>query len=286
MIDGDQWPLNTRAQGIVAVSGNWPSALYQVRPRRYTHSMRKCFLNGYGPCGGKLTGEHYISRTVLEAMGSDTKIGGLRWQPEQTLQSIGIGSLVAKILCETHNSGLSDLDTCAGKLFRAIDAADKRFPGLLDVTKIDGPTIERWFLKVIAGLAAGMGLNNDVVPEVWKQVLRGGIWPKGWGLYVPSPSGSTVLATEFAFDSLVNPVTSEILAAKFRVAGVHFNLLLGAPDNPDAWGAFRPRGLIFQSNYYEKRVEFIWPIQRNLAVIYSKVAVGSERAPQWGDWKD
>jgi hypothetical protein len=66
---------------------------------------RTCFLEGYGDCNGKITGEHYISRTVLDAIGTDSiQIGGLRWQPEEELQQIGISALVSNILCGGHNS--------------------------------------------------------------------------------------------------------------------------------------------------------------------------------------
>ena len=30
--------------------------------------MSSCILNGYGPCSGKITGAHYISGTILEAI--------------------------------------------------------------------------------------------------------------------------------------------------------------------------------------------------------------------------
>ena len=74
-----------------------------------------------------MSGEHYISKTVLDAISSSgaVQIGGVPWLSHQTLQSIGIKSLVSKILCETHNSGLSQLDSVAGILFRTLDAADK-----------------------------------------------------------------------------------------------------------------------------------------------------------------
>jgi hypothetical protein len=92
------------------------------------NGRRNCFLSGHGNCSGKISGEHYISRPLLQAISGDgtVQIGGLPWQPQQTLQKIGIGSLVSNVLCETHNSGLSSLDDVAGKFFRAVDAADKR----------------------------------------------------------------------------------------------------------------------------------------------------------------
>jgi hypothetical protein len=192
---------------------------------------------------------------------------------------------VSNVLCEIHNSGLSSLDNAAGAFFRAVDAADKRPRTLPSITSADGILIERWFLKVLCGLAAGVGFNNGTVPTKWNQLLSGEPWPDGWGLYVPLPS-SQVLATEFYLETMVNPDTREVKAAKFRVAGVPFCLLLGRPDNPVAWGKHRPRGLIFRNEQLERQIEFIWPFETNQAVIYTKVGTSKGRAPQWEDWKE
>ncbi len=249
--------------------------------------MSGCFLNGYGQCGGKISGEHYISKTVLEAISPSgtTQIGGLPWQQAKTMQSIGISSLVSNILCETHNSGLSKLDSEAGKFFRALDAADKRRHELPPNTLIDGPTVERWFLKVMCGLAAGPGTNAGIVPDEWKAILSGESWPDGWGVYVPVPTGHQVLATELSIETMIHPETRVVLAAAFRVAGVSFNLLLGRPDSPAAWGIHRPRGLIFLEGEQEVRVEFVWPTTTDQAVSYTKVGATKRTPPQWQGWK-
>ena len=250
--------------------------------------MSSCFLQGHGKCGGKISGEHYISATVLNAISGtgNVQIGGLPFQPKQTLQCFGIKSLISNILCETHNSALSELDNMAGEFFQVIDAADKRPETLPAVTTVDGMLVERWFLKIMCGLAVGMDFNNGTVPTKWCQLLSGGTWPDGWGLYVPTPSGNQVLATEFFLEMLTNTDTREVKAVKFRVAGVHFSLLLGKPDNSVFWGTQRPRGLIFRNKQREKRIEFAWPFKTNHAVIYSRVGISKARAPQWEDWKE
>src|SRR5258708_34366047 len=134
--------------------------------------MSRCFLHGYGSCGGKISGEHYISETVLDAIGNkgSVHIGGLAWQSQQKLQSIGIRSLVSNVLCETHNSGLSSVDNAAGTFFRAVDAADKRTATLPSITTVEGMLVERWFLKVMCGLAAVVGfdqVNVSAPSELW-----------------------------------------------------------------------------------------------------------------------
>ena len=250
--------------------------------------MPECYLHGHGPCGGGFTGEHYISKTVLEAIDSSgtSKIGGLPWQEKESLKVFGNSALVSKILCSTHNSTLSPLDAVAGSLLRTVDAADKSPSTLPAVSVFDGQLIERWFLKVICGLSAGVGFNGGRVPELWKQVLLGHSWPTGWGLYVPHPTEQIVLAKEFAIDTLVNPATRDVLALKLRIAGVPFSLLLGNPDDPGAWGTFRPRGLVFISPTIERRIEFTWPEVANDAIFFRKIGTSSEPPPQHKDWKE
>ena len=250
--------------------------------------MPKCYLQGHGPCGGGFTGEHYISRTVLEAIdGSGTsKVGGLPWQEKESLKIFGNSALVSRILCATHNTNLSPLDAVAGLLLRAIDAADKTPSMLPPVTVLDGPSIERWFLKVICGLSAGVGFNGGRVPELWKQILLGQSWPAGWGLYVPSPTEQLVLAKEFAIDTLINPATKDVLALKIRVAGVPFSLLLGTPDDARAWGTFRPRGLTFITPTIERQIEFAWPEATNDSIIFRKTGTSNQPPPQHKGWKE
>jgi len=247
-----------------------------------------CFLHGYGACSEKLSKEHYISKTVLEAIGSNgsTQIGGLPWQPDQTLLKIGIQSLVSRILCETHNSGLSSLDSVAGTLFRALNAADKSPETLPSATQIDGPLLERWFIKVLCGLSAAAGFNNGLVPDQWKPLLLGAQWPQHWGLYLPALPEPQVLAKELLIETVMHPETKAVLAATFSLAGVKFKIVLGRPDNPTAWGLHRPRGLIFRHETGEKGIEFVWPHKAEQAVIYTKVGTTSKRPRQWDGWKE
>jgi len=248
--------------------------------------MKRCFLHGHSACEGKISGEHYISRTVLDAIGGGgaVHIGGLAWQPPDTVQTIGINALVSKVLCEKHNAGLSPLDKTAGRLFRAIDGVDKRPAATRPLTQVDGNLIERWFLKLYCGLAAAKG-NGATIPYTLLRLLTGEPWPEGWGLYVPFPAGPLTLATEFYYEAL-NAPTGEIKGIRLRVAGVHFNLLLGRPDSPAAWGLHRPRGLIFNNGSLEKRIELLWPIVNDRAVIYTRTAQSSDRSPHWAGWRE
>jgi hypothetical protein len=113
-------------------------------------------------------------------------------------------------------------------------------------------------LEVLTGLVAGPKLNDGLVSDERKRILTSDIWPENWGLYISLSSKSKVLATEFGVETLVNPNTNKTCAAKFRVTGVDFNLLVGRPDHPSAWGIFHPQGLIFRREHDEKRIQLRW----------------------------
>lgn len=250
--------------------------------------MSICRLRGFGPCRGPLSREHYISESVLRATGANPagKIGGLAWQPADTIQSIGIGSLQSKILCEGHNSGLSPLDSAAASLFKTLHAIDKDRASVPPLSAFDGPGIERWLLKVLFGIGASGGFNAKPPPDQWKALLTGAPWPASWGLYVFRPPGPEIFSSDLLIETKTNSATKEILAASYRVAGVAFNLLLGTPDYPRAFGTHRPRGLIFRHGAEERRVEFLWPFQTDEAVIYTNVGTTTSKPSYYEGWKE
>lgn len=249
--------------------------------------MTKCFLEGWGNCSGKMSREHYISKNVLNALSTrgGVEVGGLNWQPNKTLQRIGIQALVAKVLCQTHNSQLSELDTTAGNLYKALNAADKDFANLPCMSQFDGLLTEKWFLKVLCGLAASGTINNGEIPESWKAVLNGDPLPEHWGMYLPNLTERQILANEFYVETLVSAATNEVKAALFQLAGVSFWFLLGCPDNPQNWGTYRARGIIFKNEIGEKCIEFVWPHHTEQAVTYTKVGITKDVPSQKMGWK-
>lgn len=247
---------------------------------------KRCFLSHVTPCQGGISREHYISRSVLEKIGEGSvQIGGLDWQAKNQLQSIGIGALTAKILCEKHNSALSHLDTEAGRLFQTIHLIDKQPDAVSDHSDFDGRTIERWLLKLAAGLVLGPKQKDHSISQQKLEILVTNDWPKGWGLYVQTPKSSAILAKGLEIELRSHPETGEVLAIWAYLAGVSAYLLLGVPDVPSSFGLHRPRGLIFQNLPGEKRIEFEWPEQRGEAITYSKVGSAKAEPLHWKEWK-
>jgi hypothetical protein len=135
-------------------------------------------------------------------------------------------------------------------------------------------------VKVVCGLVAGTGISNGVVPDLWKSILVNGDWPEGWGLYLPIPATARIFSREISIETDVNPVTNEILNCRYGMAGVSFNLLLGKPDAPSAFGFFRPKEIIFKLPDSKKHIELKWFGQKNKhTVMYSTIGTTEEDPP-------
>ena len=74
-----------------------------------------CYLRATGACCTKISGEHFISETVLNVLAEkQIEISGLPWQ-KRNKKILGFGALTSGCLCRTHNSALSPIDTMGGR---------------------------------------------------------------------------------------------------------------------------------------------------------------------------
>ena len=107
----------------LGADGNVRKYIASVRPRppKTGFSHKGCYLGHTNDCGGGITGEHYVSRVVLEQLSEPVvAIDGVHWLPPGEQRIVGINSLTANILCARHNSALSPLDDEAGQFIRTI----------------------------------------------------------------------------------------------------------------------------------------------------------------------
>jgi len=138
-------------------------------------SHPKCYASKLNNCSPKITREHFVSHGILRAIGASGPVltKGLRWQPASKEQFIPTNGLASNILCENHNSQLSDLDNEAIRLFTFLQNFQKGDKATLPKEaeiEIDGSLIERWLLKTTCGFLAS---NNSPTyqPEIhsrWK----------------------------------------------------------------------------------------------------------------------
>ncbi len=209
----------------------------------------KCFLNSRKGCSSKISGEHYLSNKLLNVIEQQNKtidIAGLSWLPKEKIQSIGKANLVSNILCITHNSSLSDLDSSIGDFVFFISEIDKnlQLPNPVGKSyKISGRVIEQWILKAIIGLVESENIKQktgerynykskciDLLCEPQKR------WPNGWGLYISNSESQIYHSKSFELTPKPNPKTGEILATGVKFNGFEMHLCLGKPDSGRARG--------------------------------------------------
>src|SRR5579863_2985552 len=132
-----------------------PSLLPPGPHTGYAHP--KCYLAHTSDCDHTISGEHYVSKSILEVIGEDLEVGGLPWEPRGTTVKYRIESLVSNILCARHNSALSPLDSLAAKVFKTIksvcdDLNHKHFSRKTTWHLVSGEALELWSLKTLCGL--------------------------------------------------------------------------------------------------------------------------------------
>lgn len=232
----------------------------------YSHA--KCFARSLQNCSQKISAEHYISNNVLRWLsgGGTAEISGLPWVQPSTFARIGIGSLTGNMLCEAHNHALSALDTEAGRFFRTlanVDTALQAGAGTNESFDLSGAKLERWMLKMVCGMVATNQIASNAaripapLEDDWVRILfEVGHWPDAWGLYF-APSAETQHYRGFGFTPMIGP-DNRLRAARFEINNFLFNLVLGRPDDPNAWGIRRPRELAFTNSQCMKTLVLDW----------------------------
>ncbi len=158
---------------------------------------RGCYAAPLGDCAGPLNREHFVSKTLLKEFEEATGLHVTGYPHGNSYSKIAmtVESMSAKVLCETHNNKLSNVDVEGSRFLIAFFSAhmgllEERFT--VDPTyECDGPLIERWMLKYICGLIAsgqaGIGaerIERTSPPLEFLQVLFGlETLPSEWGLY-------------------------------------------------------------------------------------------------------
>jgi len=134
-------------------------------PSGYSHPG--CYMNWTHDCSSKISGEHFISETVLSILNPRTlRIGGAAWIPQGETRDLPLAALQANVLCTRHNSAWSPLDTIAGQFFRALtaiyDDLGRRTLSRKPIWHLfSGEELELWLLKTILGFFYAGVLSKD-----------------------------------------------------------------------------------------------------------------------------
>ena len=223
--------------------------------------MRKCWAACLGDCSGKITKEHIVTKSVF--IDDEIKIKGFpscRLAPKLIPKE----SFESNILCWKHNNDLSYIVDPAGKsafdVFRKVAAFSEQRTTAIKATglvlpfeqvkyMIDGPNLERWFLKTLINIVivgkgkVPIGSNRGDAGEPSQELVEIAFGRKqfvdGAGIYFFShtqltwdPNGEGVTCIPWI---LADPAGAHIVAGEFWFYEFPFFLNLMPVKIPLTW---------------------------------------------------
>ena len=194
--------------------------------------MIKCWANVLGDCSDKVSREHQVSKGLFSSQ-TAVIVHGLPWCRDEP-KTVGLESMTAKILCTTHNSALSPLDSEAQKFMLAVTETSKMqheltkrhaIPERIVRNEVQAPLLERWLLKTLINLTLGSphrlsraGTEPGVPTDAMVRAAFG-LEPlqEGWGLFMAAHTGQTFKIGE---TMSFTPVIEEgcVVGAMFELA--------------------------------------------------------------------
>ena len=198
----------------------------------YAHP--KCYISFTRDCCGSISGEHYVSRSVLDAMGKDIIVSGMPWQRDGESATYGKGSMTANVLCRKHNSVLSPIDIAAERFFSSMNffAAQlnkKTWSKRISIRVIRGELLELWALKTLLGIFhAGIARSDGVRlkdgfslrPESFGAPLAGTPVKHPLGMYVRSALNHRFqIENSVAMAPLTSNPGSDVIGLWIKMAG-------------------------------------------------------------------
>ena len=217
-----------------------PAAILGLRSLPKTSAVKKCYMRDLRSCGGGVSREHLISKSVILVLKADGdfSVSGMPWLPEGEARVLAPNNLAANCLCVDHNSALSPLDESARFFFSALKRCLDREAASMHYL-LSGHDIERWLLKtakafaVSGNLARGLqrlsgAFSSDI--QVLDMIDNPKSWPKDTGLYCVMSAGDvTYNHNRFQLAPYTN-ARGELAGLGVNIMGLDFVLMLEPPD--------------------------------------------------------
>ena len=234
--------------------------------------VKKCYMKDLRSCGGGLSGEHLISKSVILVLkeDGDFSVSGLPWLPAGEAKVLGLNNFTANCLCADHNSALSPLDDSARIFFDSL----KNCLGRSVFSKrylISGHDIERWLLKTVKAFAVSGNLargqqrlsgafSSDI--QVLRMLDNPHCWPEHTGLYCVMNAGDlTHNHNRFQLVPYTN-TRGELGGLGVNIMGLDFVLMLEPPNislSPHLQrGTFRPGRIAVTFADSSNWIELTW----------------------------
>ena len=145
----------------------------------YGHA--NCYANSLRDCSQSISKEHPLSAAVLRRLtvGGTVRVRDFAFQNAGDVKHLTPASLAPAVLCERHNSALSQLDQAGTDFFLRMESVVRSASGgraPMSRELFNGNDVERWLLKMMAGHIAGGWAKRDArqVPDWWPEVIWGG----------------------------------------------------------------------------------------------------------------
>jgi hypothetical protein len=202
-------------------------------------SIKGCWAASLEGCDGKISREHLVSQSLFPE--GNITVSGLHWCKDRP-KTVGLAALTGKILCQKHNSELSELDAAVKQAFETFDESMRLFQArsklqgrrwAIKTFNIDGELLERWFLKTLINLGHGgqwiigegpnaAGLPNDELVRIAFGKAR---FREGAGLYTAAHDGEQVTLRR-GLSLIPKTIGNSLLAGMFSLCGYRFFLNL------------------------------------------------------------
>ncbi|MFQ5482652.1 MAG: hypothetical protein ACE5ER_07825 [Nitrospinaceae bacterium] len=210
--------------------------------------MDSCWASYRGDCSKKLSREHLVSKSLFES--KTVLVHGFPWCKEE--KEIGLHNLVTKNLCSFHNSSLSELDkegASAWEIIKKVNRIDNQRKRMgarrwnVVKHKINGPLLERWFLKTLFNLSWDqpyiVGLKEDdsgsgnICPKLAKIAFGESNFLDESGLYTGDLNGQQIHSIEEVVFTPIIKDDKYILGGLFSFLGLNFFISLTAPPKSE-----------------------------------------------------
>lgn len=206
-------------------------------PPKTNHSQPNCYLSLTEDCSDQISAEHYLSRSVLQEIGSKIEISGVPWLQADERRIVGVNALTAKILCRRHNSAFAPLDDEASRLFHALKTIDADFarPSLSRkglTFLFSGEALELWTLKVTCGVCFGIAKTEGEKLTDRYEFDRGkavnafllNSWDAGAGLHLRTSPSKFEASNKISVKPPFNSKEKRVVGMQLIIRGLIFDL--------------------------------------------------------------
>lgn len=172
----------------------------------------KCYVNTYGGCSRRISGEHFITHSIINLYSFGDKDVKVKHDSGYGIREfVSPKKFVSNILCTNHNTALHDADDAAlavAKFLFRISTTYKYGAGEWgepEEITVSGDDFQVWVLKLLLNHVVGKAFAHQkgqfvspFPPDCVALMLGRAMWPSEWGLCVPGdPSNKDLMLNAF-----------------------------------------------------------------------------------------